>query len=223
MNLKCLIVDDEQLARELIRSYCEKLPQLEVIGTCKNVLEAMKLMSSHQVDILFLDIQMPELSGIDFVKTMKQRPAIIFTTAYSEYALEGFELEVTDYLLKPIAFDRFIKAVNKVSQVAVSNTRNSDTITVKADHKLYKIKLDEISHIEGLREYVAFHLPQRKIVALESLKRLEEILPGNFKRVHKSYIVNTDLVDSISGNEIEMGAIKIPVGKSYKDQVMDLF
>ena len=225
MKLKCLIVDDEHLARQLIENYCDRLSHLEVVGSCKNALEAMQFMSKHPVDIVFLDIQMPDLSGVDFVKTMKVKPAIIFTTAYSDYAVEGFELEATDYLIKPFPFDRFIKAVNKVSKedstTGIAST--VDYMTIKADHKLYRVGFNDIKYIEGLREYVAYHTVGRKIVALASLKNLEEILPSNFIRIHKSFIVNTDLIQSISGNEVELEMVKLPIGKSYKDQVLKLF
>jgi len=225
MSLKCLIVDDEHLARELIKTFCDRLPNLEVVGTCKNAIEAIKFLAENQVDLIFLDIQMPDLSGIDLVKTLKVKPAIIFTTAYSDYAVEGFELDVTDYLVKPFSFERFIKAVNKVSAAADTKAlgETPDYMTVKADHKLYKVLFKEVKYIEGLREYVAYHLNDKKIVALASLKKLEEELPSNFIRIHKSFIVNTDLIDSISGNEVELGTVKLPIGKSYKEEVMNLF
>jgi len=225
MSLKCLIVDDEHLARELIKTFCDRLPNLEVVGTCKNAIEAIKFLAENQVDLIFLDIQMPDLSGIDLVKTLKVKPAIIFTTAYSDYAVEGFELDVTDYLVKPFSFERFIKAVNKVGATADTKEHGEtpDYMTVKADHKLYKVLFKEVKYIEGLREYVAYHLNDKKIVALASLKKLEEELPSNFIRIHKSFIVNTDLIDSISGNEVELGTVKLPIGKSYKDEVMNLF
>jgi DNA-binding LytR/AlgR family response regulator len=225
MSLKCLIVDDEHLARELINMFCSRLPNLKVVGTCKNAIEAIHFLAENQVDLIFLDIQMPDLSGIDLVKTLKVKPAIIFTTAYSDYAVEGFELDVTDYLVKPFSFERFIKAVNKVKSPSEPETlvKEAEFMIVKADHKLYKVMFKEIKYIEGLREYVAYHLKDKKIVALASLKKLEEELPTNFIRIHKSFIINADLIESISGNEIELGTVKLPIGKSYKEEVMKLF
>ena len=174
---------------------------------------------------MFLDIQMPDLSGIDLVKTMRVKPSIIFTTAYSDFAVEGFELEATDYLVKPFPFERFVRAVNKVRSNQSSEVENtaSDYIAIKADHKIYKVKFNDIIYIEGLREYVAYHTIDRKIVALASLRKLEDELPSKFIRVHKSFIVNTDLIQSISGNELELSSIKLPIGKSYKEQVLRLF
>lgn len=205
--------------------FCSRLPNLKVVGTCKNAIEAIHFLAENQVDLIFLDIQMPDLSGIDLVKTLKVKPAIIFTTAYSDYAVEGFELDVTDYLVKPFSFERFIKAVNKVKSPSEPETlvKEAEFMIVKADHKLYKVMFKEIKYIEGLREYVAYHLKDKKIVALASLKKLEEELPTNFIRIHKSFIINADLIESISGNEIELGTVKLPIGKSYKEEVMKLF
>jgi len=223
MNYNCLIIDDEQLARELIKMYCEKTPGLNVVGLCKNAQEAMAIMNDQKIDVLFLDIQMPDISGVDFVKTLANKPNVIFTTAYQDYAIEGFELNAIDYLLKPIAYDRFLKAIQKIGSRSFKFEEKEETITLRADHKLYRIKCADIKYVEGLREYVTFYTEDRKIVVLESLKKLESTLPNYFSRVHKSYIVNTKLIDSISGNQVELGTIAIPVGKSYKEEVLALF
>ena len=231
MKLKCLIVDDEQLARKLIDTYCKKLDYLQVVKECKNSLEAISVLQSQPVDLIFLDIQMPELTGLEMLKTLKKRPEVILTTAYPEYALEGYEHDVVDYLLKPFSFERFLQAVNKASATiklkSVKPTINKagdiapKFITVKADHKLHKIPLNDIRYIEGLREYVSFYVGEKRIVSLESLKNLESTLPpGNFIRVHKSYIVNVKKVKSLEGNMLILQEKKIPVGKSYRKKVM---
>lgn len=222
MTFRCLIVDDEQLARELIEMYCNKTPGLEVVGLCKNAQEAMTVMSKEKIDILFLDIQMPDISGVDFVKTLIDRPNIIFTTAYNNYAIDGFELDAVDYLLKPIAYNRFLKAIQKVSLRSPKKTSNTH-IHIRADHKVHRIKFNDILYIEGLREYVTIYTKEKKIITLESLKKLEEILPSSFKRVHKSFIVNTKFINSIWGNQLEVGKTNIPIGKSYKKVVLKLF
>ena len=230
MKLKVVIVDDEQLARQLLKDYVARIPGLELVGECKNALETLKMVQDNEVDLLLLDIQMPDLTGIDLLKVIKHKPSVIFTTAYQEFAIEGYELDVVDYLLKPIAFERFVQAVNKVNTLQNIRSTNetlpdsSKYITLKADHRIYKVLLDDISHIEGLREYVTFHTRDKKIIVLESLKKLEEQLPpSQFKRVHKSFIVNTTRIDTLYGNQLELGELKIPIGQSYKEEVLKLF
>ena len=227
---KTLIVDDEQLARKLLEGFVAKIPNLELVGMCKNPLEAMEIMEKEEIDILLLDIQMPELTGTEFIKTMTTRPEIILTTAYSEYALDSYELEVTDYLLKPFAFERFVKAINKAIEQIDLKSKSGEIIhenstegylSVKADHRIYKIRFKDIIYIEGLREYVTFNTHRQKVIALESLKKLEEKLPSSsFARIHKSFIVNTDEVDAIYGNMVEIGRKQLPIGKSYKEAVV---
>ena len=230
MEIKCLIVDDEQLARKLLQEYIAKMPNLELAGQCKNPLEAMEVLGKTPVDLMFLDIQMPELTGVEFLKTMQKRPVVIFTTAYSEYALEGYELDIVDYLVKPFSFERFVKAINKASEYIQLKSRpqavnapeaSQEFISVHADHKIYKLKLDDIEYIEGLKEYVSYFTKDKRIIALESLKYLEATLPHDrFIRVHKSYIVPINKIKSLDGNQVEIGQKMIPVGRSYKDEVM---
>ena len=234
MKIKCLIVDDEQYARKLLEGYVNKIPDLDLAGLCKNSMEAMQQLNQQRIDLIFLDIQMPDLTGIDFLKTLTNKPLVIFTTAYQEYALDGYELDVIDYMLKPISFERFLKGVNKAieqlrikSQVPVPVIKTTEgghepggSINVKADSKIYRLKYSNILFIEGLKEYVTFYTPQRKYIVLESLKRLEQTLPGRqFLRVHKSYIINTTKVESLYGNMIEIGEHQLPIGKSYAEQV----
>ena len=227
---KVLIVDDEQLARKLLEGYVAKIPNLQLVAQCKNPLEAMSVMENEEIDLILLDIQMPELTGIEFIKTLHNKPEIILTTAYSEYALDSYELEVTDYLLKPFSFERFLKAVSKATDQIDLKRKGGEIIheddeqgylSVKADHRIYKIRYKDIIYIEGLREYVTFNTHRQKVIALESLKRLEEKLPSkHFARIHKSFIVNTDEVDAIYGNMVEIGRKQLPIGKSYKEEVV---
>ena len=230
MNYTCLIVDDEQLARKLLEEFVAKVPMLELKGMCKNPLEAMDILKSEHIDIMFLDIQMPELTGVEFVKTLQQKPAIIFTTAYSEYALEGYELDVIDYLVKPFPLDRFIKAVNKAiefidlkSSAGKIDRDNMDSnyILLHADHKIYKVNLDDIQYIEGLKEYVSYYTKEKRIIVLQSLKSIEESLPSNkFIRVHRSYIVPISRIKTLDGNQVQIGDKLIPIGRSYKEEVL---
>ena len=227
MNINCLIIDDEQPARALIRTYVEKIPGLNILGEFKNPVEAISTISTKKIDILFLDIQMPGLTGLEFIRTLRYKPDIILTTAYSEYALEGYELEVTDYLMKPIAFDRFLRAVNKVIQKKQISSEtpagiSSEHFLIKSDGQTHRIALTDILYIEGLREYVTFVLTDKKIIVLESLRKLETELPQEtFIRVHKSFIVNSHRVDSHSGHDLTIGAKKIPIGASYRDEVLN--
>ena len=227
MNFTCLIVDDEQLARTLLEGFVSKIPQLELKGMCKNPLEASQVMLQEQIDILFLDIQMPELTGVEFLKTLKHRPVTIFTTAYSEYALEGYELEVIDYLVKPFAFERFLKAANKAMDYvklqreaaapASQKETVEDHVLLHADHKIYKVRLDEIQYIEGLKEYVSYYTPEKRIIVLQSLKSIEETLPSDkFIRIHRSYIVPIEKIKTLDGNQVQIGDKLIPIGRSYR-------
>ncbi len=230
MNIRCMIVDDEHLARTLLEEYVKKLPHLELVATCKNPLEAMEVLQHEAVDLMFLDIQMPELTGVEFLKSMRIKPSVIFTTAYSEYALEGYQLDVIDYLVKPFPFERFVKAVNKASELIrlkkmAEEQRPAQVmdehIVVHADRKIYKIRLDDIKYIEGLKEYVSYFTEEKRIIALESLKRLEKILPSDrFMRVHRSYIVPFGRIKIMEGNQLEIGGKLIPVGRSYREEVL---
>ncbi|NQV02788.1 MAG: response regulator transcription factor [Bacteroidia bacterium] len=233
MKINCLIVDDEQYARKLLAGYVDKIPHLHLTGVAKNAMEAMQLIQSVHVDLMFLDIQMPDLTGIELMKSLHARPVVIFTTAYKEYAIDGYQLDVIDYMLKPISFERFVQGVNKAAEMirlrqiqsepaAVETKPEGDKgsfITLRADYKLYKVKVADILYIEGLKEYVTYYTIQRKFVVLESLHRLEEALPSNFIRVHKSYIINTDHVIALNGNQIELGKTRIPIGKTYAEEV----
>lgn len=232
MKIRCLIVDDEELARTLLENYVQRVPFLELAGKCKNPLEAIAMLQAQPVDLLLLDIQMPELSGIDLLKTLKNKPFTIFTTAYEAYALEGYNLDVVDYLLKPIAFERFLQAVNKVLERSIQRPPVQeamstpalpvkDFILVKSDHKIHRLPLEDITYIQSMREYVAYYTPNGRILALGSLKNLEEELPAErFQRIHKSYIVALDKVKSLEGNMLHVAGERLPIGANYKDEVV---
>ncbi len=232
-NYKCIIVDDEELARKLLENYVSRIQLLDLVGMAKNSLEANQLVLQNDVDILFLDIQMPDISGIELVKLLHLKPQIIFTTAYPEYALDGFDLNVTDYLLKPFSFERFLTGVNKaIEQIKlkslavtpVPQTKIADLpldyMVVKSDQKLLKIKFNDIVYIEGMKEYVAFHTSDERIIALFSLKQLMLDLPDYFIRIHRSFIVNKKFAKAIEGPFVHLNELKLPIGKSFKKDVI---
>ena len=233
--INVIIVDDEPLALDVLETYIQKLPKLNLVQRCKNAIEANDALENHDIDLMFLDIQMPQLTGTDFLKTLSKPPLVIFTTAYANYALEGFELNAVDYLLKPISLERFMKAVNKaVEQIELQNNSGSessdqkdqsDFIFVKADKKLIKIKYGEILYIEGLKDYVIIRMETGRVITLQTMKSLEEKLPAHlFKRIHRSYIVAIDKIKAVVGNMVEViekGQAKhLPVGKNYRDQLL---
>jgi len=236
--MNVLIVDDEPLALDVLETYIDKVPELKIIGKCTNALEANELIRKEDIDLLFLDIQMPQITGIDFLKSLNNPPMVIFTTAYSNYALEGFELNALDYLLKPISLDRFMKAVNKaLEQYDLKNsdasdgtgatTASEDFFFVKADKKLVKVRYNDILYIEGLKDYVIIRLKEGRVITLQTMKSLEAKLPSKlFKRIHRSYIVGLDKINALVGNMVEVtekGQTKtLPVGKNYRDDLLQL-
>jgi DNA-binding LytR/AlgR family response regulator len=238
--VKTLIIDDEPLALDVLEAYIAKIPELQLVGRCANALEANEMLRKEPVDLIFLDIQMPQITGIEFIKALQDPPMFIFTTAYSNYALEGYELNAIDYLLKPISFERFMKAINKVlSQYELRNRESvpadqtlapadgEDFFFVKADKKLVKIKYDEILYIEGLKDYVIIRLEQGRVVTLQTMKSLEDKLPpGKFMRIHRSYIVSIDKIHAVDGTSVdvfEKGVLKqLPIGKNYRDEILEM-
>ena len=220
MNMiKCIIIDDEELARTLLKSYIDKVDFLELVDDFENPIEAMQVLKENAIDLVFLDIQMPELKGTDFAKMIDPKTKVIFTTAYSEYALEGFELNALDYLLKPITFERFLTAVNKV-KVEADSIQLDDTITVKSGYDLFKVKFEDILYIESDSEYVNFYTSGKKIMSHQSLKSLENSLPKFlFMRVHRSYIVNKIKVTGLKGRDLIIADTLIPVSDSYFSDV----
>lgn len=233
MKTRCLIVDDEPLAIEVIKAHVNRLEELEVVATCTNAVQAFEILRQKPVDLLFLDIQMPRLTGIDFLRSITRPPKVIFTTAYRDYAIEAYELDVIDYLLKPISFERFLKAVNKYyhqlagenTQTIQSNPPHTSTETsyiyVKADKKVQKIFLHEILYIESLKDYLRIHTEHKKIITKESISHFEEKLPtGQFLRIHRSFIVHISKITAFSANSVEINDLELPLGRSYKNTVL---
>ena len=235
--IRVLIVDDEPLALDVLETYIGKIPDLQLVAKCANAIEANDCLQNESIDLMFLDIQMPQITGIEFIKTLKNPPLVVFTTAYSNYAIEGFELEALDYLLKPISFERFMKATNRaierVKQNQTASTANEEIdgkqefIFVKADKKLVKVAYDEIVYIEGLKDYVIIRMDQGRVITLQTMKSLEIKLPaGQFKRIHRSYIVNLKKIRAVMGNMVEIleknQPKHIPIGKNYRDDLLQI-
>lgn len=221
----CLIVEDEPLARNLLTEYVKKVPFLNLVKACSNPMEALEVLRTNAIDILFLDIQMPEITGITLLKILQKKPMVILTTAYSEYALESYELDVVDYLLKPITFDRFLKSVDKAAQrinSTIAPERPSveppaSFVFVKDGTKLVKINFDDILYVEGLKDYVTIHTKQQKVVSLQRLKSLELQLPSDkFIRIHHSYIIALKAIDVIHKGDVQIGNAMIPISDTYK-------
>lgn len=230
--MKCLIVDDENIARKILSDYVAKVPELELVAACSSALQALNHIKKDRIDVLFLDIQMPDLTGLDFLKILPNRPATILTTAYSEYAVQSYELDVVDYLLKPIDFDRFYKAITKVislNDTKIDNLSNAtppqyaDKLFIKADSKIIKVAFHEIVVINGQGPYVQIiTVNGRKIMSLQSMSKLEELLPANFYRIHRSHIVNIDHIDSIDGNMIRLKDHIAMLSKNKRDEFLKL-
>lgn len=231
-SIRCLIIDDEPLAIEILRQHISGVDALELAGTCNNAVEAISFLNEHPVDLLFLDIQMPQLLGTNFIRTLKNAPKVIFTTAYRKYAVEGFELDAVDYILKPISFERFLKAVNKVLQMNLRSdhfpirTNEGDTEPVnsflyfRADKKKVKIFFRDILFIEGLKDYVRIVTSSKTIVTRYVLSTLADMLPSSqFLRVHKSFIVAINKIDSFNSDSIQIATYEVPIGRLYKFDV----
>lgn len=223
-----LIVDDEFLARKLLQEYVQKIDSLNLVECCSDGIRAMEVLRDERIDILLLDIQMPELTGLELLETVENQPAVILTTAYSEYAVDAFSLGVVDYLLKPFDFPRFLQAINKAidtrpkENAITGHAASNDFIMVKADYKLYKVNFDDLIFIEGQHEYVTFHTKTKRITALYSLKNLEDTLPRDrFVRVHKSFIISFGYIEDIDKTTVTVAGNKIPIGSSYRDELME--
>jgi DNA-binding LytR/AlgR family response regulator len=226
MNIHCLLVDDEPLALDLLESYVSKTPFLTFAGRCNSAFQALELLGMMEVDLIFLDIQMPGLSGLEFIRSLQNAPKVIFTTAFEKYAIDGFKVDALDYLLKPISYPEFLNAVNKArrwfeytEKPMAATAKNS--IFVKADYKLVQIEFKNILYIEGLKDYVKFYQEgiEKPVLSLMSMKLLEENLPEKtFMRVHRSYIVNLDKITTIERNRIVFGKEYIPISENYKER-----
>jgi len=229
VKLTCLIVEDEPLARNLLVEYVKKVPSLQLVDACSNAMDALEVLRKQPVDIVFLDIQMPEITGITFLKILQKKPLVIFTTAYSQYALEGYELDVVDYLLKPITLERFLRAVDKaiqriqatptaqIPEAMQTGAERPDFVFVKDGTKMVKVSLDDILYVEGMKDYVTIHTREKKITTLQRMKVLEEQLPSDkFIRIHHSFIIALNAIDSVHKNDVQIGQAVLPISDSYK-------
>lgn len=226
LKYSCIIIEDEPLAAEILSDYIKQVPMLELKGVCTDAIYAMEMLRTEQIDLLFLDIHLPKLKGLDFLESLKNPPNVIVTTAYKEYAIQGFELNVLDYLLKPIRFSRFLKAVNKLKQpgitpgtTAANAARNY--IYFNVGKKRVKVYTDDILYIESIREYVKIITTGKTIITKFQLSEMEEMLPSNeFLRIHRSFLVSKQKVDAFSAIDVEISGKLVPIGRSYKEQVM---
>lgn len=226
MPINCIIIDDEPAAQEILQKYISDCPTLNMVATCNNALEASELLSREDVHLMFLDINMPKLSGMSFYKSLAKPPAVIFTTAYSEFALEGFEVNAVDYLLKPFPFDRFLKAVNKVfetqqtAQPEISQTH----VLLKSDKKIHRVNADEIFHLEAVGDYINVHMRRGSLIVHETFKSLMEQLPSEkFVRIHKSHAVAIDRIEYLEGNQIKIRDKYLPIGQSFRADFLERF
>ncbi|WP_254411365.1 LytR/AlgR family response regulator transcription factor [Dyadobacter diqingensis] len=239
MNLRCLIIDDEQAAINVLSNYISKTPFLELAGTYLDPVQALEVIYTQPIDLIFLDIHMPEISGLEFIKLLRGRAKVILTTAYSQYALEGYELDVVDYLLKPIPFDRFLRAVQKVKEIQSSGektvvspvpaayaptTTTNDHVFIKVDSKIMKVRFQDILYIEGLGNYVSIYTDSGRLVTLSTMKEVEEYLSDTyFTRVHRSYIIALNKVEYVEGNQIFLNKnTAVPLGETYRDRFFKL-
>lgn len=225
--MRCIVVDDEQIGREGIADYITNIDSLKLVGLCKNAIEASNLLNAVQVDLIFLDIQMPKMNGLEFLRTLEKPPLIIICTAYPSYALEGYDLNVWDYLVKPITYQRFLKAVNKAQKQHLlinANKENfeDDFFFIKSDQKFIKILKNDILYIEAVENYINIYCTEKKYLSLISLKKIKTELPENqFVQTHRSYIVNLSKVNSIDGNQIIIQKNKIPISRNLRKEVYD--
>ena len=232
MSIKCLIVDDEQLARDMLEAYAQRLDDLQIVGKCKSAMEGLHKLKEEKVDLLLSDIQMPRMTGIDFVQQLPYQPKVIFTTAYADYAIQGFDLEVVDYLLKPIGFERFEKAIQKVkNQLQIESQANAfnqkqcfeeQHILVKEGYDHHKLFLKDIIYIEAMREYIVYHLEERRVMELRPISQVITLLPAtHFLRIHRSYIIAKSAVQGHQANKLILKKqLLLPIGKTYKQSVL---
>ncbi|RYZ25544.1 MAG: response regulator transcription factor [Chitinophagaceae bacterium] len=226
-KINCIVVDDEPLARELVSRYINKLKDWEIKASCRSVAEAYEALYQNDVDVIFLDINMPNKTGIEFLSTLKNPPHIVFTTAYAEYAAKAFDLKAVDYLVKPITEERFTEAIGKVERLVMSAETSSvtrqenDHVFLKQDNRLVKVMFEEILFIEALKDFSKVHLKEKTMLISAHLKMMEEMLPQTlFLRIHRSYIIALNKITAVQGNIVEIGKLRIPVGSTYKDELM---
>ena len=228
-KIQCIIVDDEPVAREIIESFVAKIQNIHLIKSCKNVMEAFEVLHANQVDLIFLDINMPEISGLSLAKSIQKNTRIIFTTAYREYAVEGFDLQAVDYLLKPISFDRFLRAIQKYfdlhvlkpNVVSEETKEPNDAFFVRSERKMVKVRFEEILYVESLSDYIKIHTLENTIITRETISNVEAKLPSkDFVRVHRSYIVALKAIDSYTNEFVEIQKKAIPISRSYKEIIL---
>jgi two-component system LytT family response regulator len=229
-TINCVIVDDEPVARNVLETFVAKIPNLELVKSCKNAMEAFEVANQQKIDIFFLDINMPDISGLSLAKSINQKAKIIFTTAYREYAVDGFNLQAVDYLLKPISFDRFLQSIHKYfegvsfidSEIKIEKSvLKNDFIFVRSDRKMIKINFDEIRYVESLSDYIKIHSADKTITTRETISNIETKLPAkNFLRIHRSYIVNLKKINSYTNEFVEIGKNAIPISRTYKENVL---
>jgi two-component system, LytTR family, response regulator len=224
--MRCVVIDDEPLARQLLADFIVRVPELSLEGSFSSALTSLELLRKKQVDVLFLDIQMPDITGIEFLKALDNKPLVVFTTAFAEHAVQGYELDVVDYLLKPFDFNRFLKCVTKINQRLIPD--KSDKITDKPDYifikdggKLVKIELNSIRYIKGAREYATIVTADKKIMSLQTMKSVEEMLPAEFMRIHNSYIIPLTQIDVVLKNKVQLGEETFPIGITYKKKFFE--
>lgn len=231
MQVKALIVDDEPLARQVISQYAKDIPELEIVCSCGNAIQAAQTIREQEIDLMFLDVNMPKMSGIDFLRNLSHPPLVILTTAYTNYAIEGYELDILDYLKKPFGFDRFFKAFQKAQErlnllalKEVSGKQDRpEFIFIKSNKKAVRIEIDSICYIEGLGDYIKIHVGDKHYITNLSMKRMEDLLPADhFVRIHKSFIIRFDSIQTIEGNMVEIRTQKLPIGNNYKQAFNDL-
>jgi DNA-binding LytR/AlgR family response regulator len=228
--IKCIIVEDETLAQDVIKSHLQRIGGWELVSVCRNAPEALEALNTLEVDVMFLDIRLPGMSGLNFLRSLPDPPLVVLTTAYAEYAVESYEFSVIDYLLKPISFERFAKAAGKIvdgrlfSQAGKEQDKSpGDHIFIKSNSKFFKVNFSEILYVEGMKDYLKIHTPEYTLVTHQTMNELEKTLPARqFLRVHKSYIVALGHIRSIYGNSVELGKVTIPIGINYKETVMNL-
>jgi two-component system LytT family response regulator len=227
MKYRCLVIDDESLARELIETHLAQLDDFIVVASCSSALEAHKILQSEPIDLLFLDIEMPVLRGTDFLKTLHRKPKVIFTTAYREYAVEGFDLNAIDYLLKPITFERFFQSIEKFMETlkgvsaAIEDFKAENAhIYIQSNKKNIKVFFDHVNYIESIKDYVRIHLQDSTIMLKHGITAFQEKLDARFLRVHRSFIVNSQKVTAFTKQDIEIGTIEIPIGDFYKTNIL---
>ncbi|MEQ9442735.1 MAG: LytTR family DNA-binding domain-containing protein [Cyclobacteriaceae bacterium] len=224
--IKCIAIDDEPLALDLVEDFVSKIPFLELVQSFSSALNALDILQNQTIDLIFLDIQMPDISGLQFIKSLENPPKVIFTTAYANHAVEGFNVDAVDYLLKPFTFERFLKASNKAQQVLLSEGANPPTspaisyMFVKSGYDMVKVDFDSVHYIEGLKDYVKIHTTGKMVIALLSMKSLEDTLPTHFFRVHRSYIINFNHLESVSRRSLLVAKTEIPLGDMYRDSFM---